>query len=341
MRLRSSRRRNAIAKPTGVDGILDESTLFALDRRLLSRFAGASDTELAAGQVVRASLRPGKSSHFVSLVDIRHGTAETRLVEKCVDVTRSEVTFWRNGQGPTAVLSTELFDAVRPIDIVECGTAAMLYFPYHQVLDRETKILRRDFRNHIHEITAAVADFNGRNHVQSTIADVGLEPFPLVPPAPQDLRRRLGLLPSAVDAIHELWARASSRWNAIRYSYERLPQCLNHNDISPGNAVRSNGLTLFSDFGLSSTGPVGSDLHTIIRWSERAAHDPEHVDALITTYVAQIRRHVPSITWEQVHLAAWATYFLRYTNLKFASSRHMHAFGLALNEMLKLRSLAA
>jgi Phosphotransferase enzyme family len=272
----------------------------------------------------------------VNIVDVGSGDAGLALVEKCVEATSSELAFWRDVESTSPVLHADLYNSVRPIDIVVRDPVAFLYFPYVPALDRAKETQRRAFRENMHTITSAIADFNGRNlsPIGTTSA---VEPFPLTRPTRHDLQRRLDLLPSAAEAIEELWEKASGRWEAIRHSYEQLPTCLNHNDISPNNAVYTDETVILADFGLASTGMVGGDLHTIIKWSARAAHDPAHVDALVTTYVEQIRQHLPSVTAENVRMAAWATFFLRYTNLKYSSSRYIHSYGLALNEMLKLQ----
>lgn len=80
----------------------------------------------------------------------------------------------------------------------------------------------------------------------------------------------------------------------------------------------------------------GSDLHTLLRWSVTAVDKPAHVGGLLTTYVDRIRVHGVSISIEDVRLAAWATFLLRYTNLKFASARYLHVFSLATRRMIDL-----
>lgn len=80
---------------------------------------------------------------------------------------------------------------------------------------------------------------------------------------------------------------------------------------------------MLSDFGLAGAGPVGSDLHTIIRWSGKAIDDTTHVESLVIGYLDAVRPFVSTLSLQDVRLAAWTSFFLRYTNLKYSSARHL------------------
>jgi hypothetical protein len=300
-----------------------------LDRRILARL-GVPD-----GDILRQPLAQGNSSFAVNRIDVRcDGRDVATLAEKIVAADSNEARFWRAAEVRRPSLESECYASAQPADIIDNGASVALYLPYVPALDRDLKGRRRAFRTHIHAITAAVADLNGRNLV-TTEAPAPV-PFPPARPTLKELQLRLNLNRSAAIALRDLWRRAHDRWETVQDSYQALPTCLNHHDVSPGNAVHVDGRTIFTDFGLAAPGPIGADLHTVIRWSGQAAHDADHVAAVIATYHERVQRYVPGVTTTQLRLAAHATYFLRYTNLKFKSARYMHAFGLALGRMLAL-----
>lgn len=99
---------------------------------------------------------------------------------------------------------------------------------------------------------------------------------------------------------------------------------------------RDGRITTFADLGLSGTGPVGSDLHTVIRWSGKYIHDATYVDDVLMTYHEALRPYVTTVDLADIRLAAWSTFFLRYTDLRFSSARHLHSYELAVRRMREL-----
>ena len=151
-----------------------------------------------------------------------------------------------------------------------------------------------------------------------------------------DLKARLGIAGDDASALLRSWDQAYAAWHASRATLARLPWCLCHNEVSPGNSTYNDGVLALADFGLACGGPVGSDLHTLIRRSGNAIANPVHVDGLLRAYVSRIRAYDQSISLADVRLAAWATLFLRYTNLKFSSARYPNIFSLAIQRMIEV-----
>lgn len=282
-------------------------------------------------------MRLGKSSYFLNRIDL-DGANEpaTILVEKGVANGAGELALWCGKTWPEPILEGERYKAVRPLDIHHGKPVSVLYFPYVPALDKDTKTLRREFRFNLEQIASAMADFNGHNLTEPGSVDRGTLRFTAVRPTRSDLQARLDLTTDDARELLRSWDQAHSAWLAVRARVARLPWCLCHNDVSPNNSTHTDGQTMLADFGLACGGPVGSDLHTLIRWSGKAIDDPAYVDRLLTTYTNRIRAYDESITFEQVRLAAWATFFLRYTNLRLTSARYIRVFRLAICQMIEV-----
>jgi hypothetical protein len=282
-------------------------------------------------------MRLGKSSYFLNRIDL-DGASEPApvLVEKGVANGAGELAFWCGTTWPEPILEGERYKAVRPLDIHHGKPVSVLYFPYVPALDKDTKTLRREFRTDLEQIALAIADFNGHNLTRPGPADHRELRFKAARPTRSDLQVRLDLTTDDTRELLRSWDNAHTAWLAVQERVARLPQCLCHNDVSPNNSVHTDGQTTLADFGLACNGPVGSDLHTLIRWSGKAIDDPAHVDGLLTTYTNRIQAYDESISLEQVRLAAWATFFLRYTNLRLSSARYVRVFRLAICQMIEV-----
>jgi thiamine kinase-like enzyme len=280
---------------------------------------------------------PGKSSLFLNRIDIwNDGVPETRWVEKAVRNDSGELSFWCGSTWPDPILTAESYNAVSPIDLHIGDTLSVLYFPYVPALDREKKILQREFRSKLKAIAGAVADFNGHNMGKSDAETRRGGRFEAARPTRSDLEARLGIAGDDASALLRSWDQAYAAWQASRATLARLPWCLCHNDVSPGNSIYNDGVLALADFGLACGGPVGSDLHTLIRRSGNAIANPVHVEGLLRAYVSRIRAYDESISLADVRLAAWATFFLRYTNLKFSSARYPNILSLAIQRMIEV-----
>jgi hypothetical protein len=311
------------------------ATLQLLNGRLIGGFGG--ETQSGTPTIVRTSMPPGKSSPFLNRIDLgREGESATRLVEKAVLNDSAELLFWRESTWPNPILSGGTYNAVRPVDLYMGDSASVLYFPYVSALDRDKRSLQREFRSNLKTIAAAVADFNAHNMSKPGPPAPRGQRFDAVRPTHSDLQTRLGITGDDAHALRESWNQAHAAWRASCVALTRLPWCLCHNDVSPGNSTYTDGVLTLADFGLAAGGPVGTDLHTLMRWSGEAITDPVHVDALLAAYVGRMRAYDRSVSLEDVRLAAWATFFLRYTNLKFSSARYLNTYKLAIQRMIEV-----
>jgi thiamine kinase-like enzyme len=305
-----------------------------LDKRLDEIIhPGTGRGENDALRTSRIAMAHGRGSWFINRVTVSTpGGSDVELVEKGVDTDSNELSFWRSVDSGALVLSGHSYRAVRPLDIVQGAPVSVLYFPYLPALDRERRVLQSEFRTNLPTIVKAVAEFNGRNTMPLT--SLGGTSRYSTPPRPsvQELQLRLNLDSEDATDLLRSFDRVQREWSTIQDAYANLPHCLCHNDISPGNAVCVNGIITFNDFGVASGGPIGSDLHTIIRWSAHAMYDRHRVEELIATYVEAVRPY-HTTTVADVRFAAWTTFYLRYTNLKFSSARYERPFRLALQQM--------
>jgi hypothetical protein len=218
---------------------------------------------------------PGQGAELLNWVHLKSpdGSA-VALVEKVVSNEGSELGLWRGTADAGLVLHTETYDVLEPLHQVAGGPVSVLYFPYLADLDRPRRVLRPEFRKNMHTIVSAVAEFNGRNLIGSDphLAD---QPFTATRPTVAGLKVRLGVRSRTARTLQRSWDAAHDDWLQLREAYDELPRCLCHNDVAPWNVVCRDGrITTFADLGLSGTGPVGSDLDSVIRGPESTFTTP-------------------------------------------------------------------
>ena len=346
MRL-AGRRRAAVADArerqvrARLDYLADIATHLDLDRRLIAALGPSDGQGIGiAPRIGRTPMQPGNSSHVLNRVEVSlPGRAPVELVEKGVDTDGNEHRFWRDRAGDF-VLRTGTYRSLVPITVLEGSALTVLYFRYVGALDRERRDLRRAFRDHLVPIAVAVADLNGNNLVSAkpgrSEQPAELTPFAPARPTVDQLQRWLSVSRREARTLLQYRDEIEAGWAGVRAAYQRLPRSLCHYDVSPGNTVHADGMTTFSDFGLATVGPVGSDLHTLIRWSGPSVAEPGHTDVLMQAYLDRIHRYIPDLTLDDLVLSAWTTYYLRYTSLRLPSARHRHAYTLALHRMAEL-----
>jgi thiamine kinase-like enzyme len=119
--------------------------------------------------------------------------------------------------------------------------------------------------------------------------------------------------------------------------YDAVPTFLCHNDLAPGNAIVYEDHVHLLDFEKAAPAPVGSDMHTILRWGGKSLVDDREAERLLVLYTREVQRVRPDITLDQVRVGAWVTFFMRYSAIaKWPSARNLESFSLA---MLKGRKL--
>lgn len=312
---------------------LDE-ILMRIDRRLASGHLTGFPAGSSPPQVVRARMRPGKGSLFLNRVTVTHADGtRAELVEKGVRKDSQELAFWRRVGRAELILNGDRYDSLVPIDAVDGRVLSALIFPYLPELNGDRKEMRREFRTSAQAIVLALAEFNGRN--LATARFPVARRFSAPRPTHAELELKLAVSPESATTLLRCWDDAHDAWAAVKEAYERLPLCFCHNDVSGGNAVYADGITRFIDFALAGVGPIGSDLHSIIRWSGKAIDDPVYIDRLLNTYLDGIRPFV-TVALEDLWLATWATFYLRYTDLRLTAAQHEAVYSLALRRMSEL-----
>lgn len=311
-----------------------EEVLRRIDRRLASGHLTGFPAGSSPPQVVRTRMRPGKGSLFLNRVAVtRADGTRTELVEKGVRRDSQELAFWRSVGRAGLILNGDRYDSLLPIDAVDGRVLSALIFPYLPELNGDRKEMRREFRANAQAIVVALAEFNGRNLVPARLPVARRSSAPR--PARAELESKLAVSPESATALLGSWDDAHDAWAAVKDAYERLPLCFCHNDVSGGNTVYADGITRFIDFALAGVGPIGSDLHSVIRWSGKAIDDPVHIARLLNTYLDGIRPFV-TVTLEDLRLATWAAFYLRYTDLRLTAAQHETVYRLALRRMTEL-----
>jgi thiamine kinase-like enzyme len=306
----------------------------ALAGRLLSR----QDRDPV--RAIRRPMKAGSGAIHLAQVDlVFEGDLTIEVVEKCVRATSNEAAFWRTARDRHVEVGGESYTCLVPTQALTRGSMSFLYFPYVEELDQERPVLHALFEAEIEQIVSALAMFNGRNLTDNrTIYGNGRLPFRgmVKRPSTRELQAALRINVNNARLLKQVWSEVRRQWKVVWDRYQGLSQCLCHNDISPGNTIHLRGTTTFVDFGLASVGPVGSDLHTVIRWCNDAMVSPKRTRELLDLYVEGLRSCGVEITTQDVELALWVTFYMRYSDISKRSARDSGAFSLAHYQMKKL-----
>ncbi len=285
--------------------------------------------------VVRQPLTLGYGARFLHRVAVLGGDGSRhQLIEKAVEADSNEARFWRGSRGRGLVASGAAFECVEPLAVREVGSLTVLYFPYIAAVDRPRKASKGDLRRDPLRTVRAIAEFNARNReVGPSRVPRGFNRGARKEPSVEQLSTLLGAsLPEAHD-LQARWREIGERWSALHEQYRALPSSLCHNDLTPGNVFQRDDKLVMLDFGWAAPGPIGSDLHTVIRWSPGALHDEDSAEHLIRVYADEFAALDHPVELAQVRKGAWITFAMRFLNLrKWASARHPVAFELALRK---------
>lgn len=285
--------------------------------------------------------RTGASTLFLNIVDLDppgDDRAQVRLVEKGIWSASNEAAFWRNAEAEGWRLEGERYGVIRPVKVVDRGAATIFYLPYLPSLNRSRDRFHAEFQENLNSVTAAVARLNGNNAAGGqrwSRSRYGQFRFPRKPTAPE-LRNALHVSPHRASELREVWEEIREHWHIIETAYERVPTCLCHSDVSPGNVIVEDGRAVFVDLGMARVGPIGSDLHTIIRWSGIPLNDATNFYDLLGVYLSELNSSEIVAEFHEAWLAAWTTFFLRYGDLRWQSSRDAEVYSLALYSMRDL-----
>jgi hypothetical protein len=318
-----------------VDEIVREHRLNARVIEIASR---PRTNPAAPLRVVRTPMALGLSSLFLNRVDLFLADGSlVQFVEKGVQSKSREVAFWL-GMGKALTAAGPHYEVVAPLGLVVLEPLAVLHFPYIPTVNRTTRQERSLYRDKMDIVVRAVVDFNAQNTVsEPTGRWLGGSPFRADPDLPnlESLKRRLGVDSHAANALRSELAHIIERWPVIRKCYEELPACVCHNDLGPGNVIFSSDVTRILDFGMATGGPLGSDLHALIRWSSFLT-DATKAEEVIRSYADLLISSGVDVTHQDVRVAAWTTFFLRYCDLRWRSARNRDAFEAAIRGMKRL-----
>jgi hypothetical protein len=167
-------------------------------------------------------------------------------------------------------------------------------------------------------VVRAVADFNSshlRPDRRFRPSEVG-ERVP-VPPA-AEVRRALGVDAAAAREIVRTLRGVEARWTVLRDQVYRSGSCLCHMDLGPGNISFRRGIGIIQDFGHAAAAPIGSDLHTVLRYGGLDSHG---IDGVIAAYAGVFAEKGIEVDAGSVRRALEAHFAARYRDLRLPSAR--------------------
>lgn len=316
---------------------LDDSVLGMAHGRELGN--GASPVSMT-----REPVHVGMGSFWLSQIKLAMGDgSELMLMEKAVDATGPEARFWASAASRNYQLAGRRFTSIAPLFSIDAEPLTILYLPYVDDVHRTHTENKRNFRSDLDVLVRAAAEFNASNLVPAS--EDAAEERRIVAtrqdaPSIRDIQK--GLSVQSRHAAHLLRAacqRIDARWDELQEMYDATPVGLCHNDIGPGNAIvdsASEHVHLL-DFEKAGVAPIGSDMHTILRWGGRSLEHEDEAERLLSVYAEEVQLVRPDVTLSQIRVGAWVTFFMRYSSItKWRSARNLDSYSLA---MLKAAEL--
>lgn len=299
--------------------------------------------------MTREPVHLGMGSFWLSQITVAMDDgSELTLMEKAVDATGPEARFWASVASHSYQLTGRHFTSVAPLFSIDAEPLTILYLPYLDDVHRTQAESKRNFRSDLDVLVRAVAEFNASN-VMPPSKDAPEERRIVATrkdaPSIREIQRGLGVQSRhAANLLRAACQRVDARWDELQEMYDATPLGLCHNDIGPGNAIvdsASEHVHLL-DFEKAGVAPIGSDMHTILRWGGRSLEHEDEAERLLSLYAEQVQQVRPEITLSQVRVGAWVTFFMRYSSIgKWRSARNLDSYSLALlkaSELLEAHS---
>jgi hypothetical protein len=316
---------------------LDDSVLGMAHRHELGN--GSSPVSMT-----REPVHVGMGSFWLSQITLAMDDgSELMLMEKAVDATGPEAQFWASAAVRNYQLAGRHFTSIAPLFSIDAEPLTVLYLPYFEVVHRTQPENKRNFRSDLGVLVRAVAEFNASNLVPAS--EAAPEERRIVAtrkdaPSIRDIQKGLGVQSRhAAQLLRAACQHIDTRWDELREMYDATPAGLCHNDIGPGNAIvdsASEHVHLL-DFEKAGVAPIGSDMHTILRWGGRSLEHEDEAERLLSLYAEQVQRLRPEVTLSQVRVGAWVTFFMRYSSIgKWRSARNLDSYSLALLKAAEL-----
>ncbi len=294
--------------------------------------------------MTREPVGVGMGSFWLSQIRLQMSDdSEMMLMEKAVDAAGAEARFWAAASTHDYQLSGRRFTSIAPLFSIAAEPLTVFYLPYLDELHRSKLESKRNFRSDLDVLVRAVAEFNASNLVpatQTAATERRIVSTRKDAPSIRDIQRGLSL--QSRHAAHILRAaclRIDARWDELQEMYDASPVSLCHNDIGPGNAIvdsESDHVHLL-DFEKAGIAPIGSDMHTILRWGGRCLENEDEAERLLALYAGEVQQVRPEITLSQVRIGAWVTFFIRYSSItKWRSARNLDSYSLALLKAAEL-----
>lgn len=270
-----------------------------------------------------------------------------RYIEKCVPVDDPEVAFWREYFSKN-VSVPERRVRLNPPTFVGCfDSFALIVFPFLSKANAKPSALKSQYRSRVLDVASALGTFNRVNIASRRAHNSYLERTTWLR-SPRVPNRSQLLAAFGTDIEHYGVERIQANiddlrgaWPGIRAALRAGPWCISHQDAGPGNVLFAGKRTYLIDWDNVAIAPLGSDLHTCIRWATEGALDSgDGLGSLIEAYLGA-RGPDDDVNAEGVELAAWAHFCARYLNFdKWASARNFDSYRLAVKSIPRLIALS-
>ena len=260
-----------------------------------------------------------------------------RYFTKCILTSGRETLFWNAWQDGAVRVDGNCYRIVPPISMTSFKDICILIFPEIELLDRTRKRKKRPYRRHLEKVIRSIADFNS-DHVDLAEGRFRMsndcDSLPL--PSRTEVRRALATDGNQARQIVRTLRQIEPRWNALRDQVYSCPRCLCHMDFGPGNIVLHRGVGIIQDFGHVGAAPIGSDLHTVLRYATPSGSGEIDREHLVATYASVFMEKGIDVDARSIRLALDAHFAVRYRNLRLPSARKREAFDAAIETSLAL-----
>jgi hypothetical protein len=298
-------------------GDLDAYRGHALDaiRRALAADCGASG---AAALVDCLPVGRTRGGYFSCLVTRPDGL---RRFVKCVPRRSREMRFWDAWERGEIRAEGQHYRLLPPERRILGRHLALLIFPD---LGSSPGLSRRRtsrYAGNLETVVLAIADFNSdhlaRDLCRLPVSRAGRGYFV---PFKRRIMRALAVDRAEARRIARRLRGVEWRWPPLRRRVYRAPLCLSHMDFGPGNIFIGPEPAVILDFGHAAAAPIGSDLHTLLRYGRKgdAAVDWAR---LVEVYAGVFEAKGIAVDRAAIARAAEMHFAARYRNLRLESAR--------------------
>ncbi|MEA5446503.1 phosphotransferase [Gammaproteobacteria bacterium AB-CW1] len=284
----------------------------------------------------------GRGSFFMRQIIDRNQKA--RFIEKCLPADDPEARFWLD-YFHGRIAHPHAGAAINPpLYLIAHPSFSFLLFPYLSPGAEDEKGLKDRYRTEAKDIVTSLSRFNDANLANRKAKGHELERTEWL--RPPEIPSEAELTEAFPELGHEEQAQAiatietlATHWKSVKRGLQQLPWSVAHQDLGPGNVLFPGKEHVLIDWDNAAIAPLGSDLHTLIRW---APHSLTRSDDRIQSLIYRYRKALVNAACkdEEIETALWAHFCARYLRFtKWQSARHLRTFQLAIEKSERLLDL--